>query len=266
VKMRLPPNLRSFVVIILCLTSALTEAGGNRLTPSTVTPGGVDEIHWDDRMLPIKWVFSRDGYPESGFSNKQLIQEFEAAFNSWEMLPTSRIDFEFAGQVDKRRSEIDGLHLVTFTDPDVVFPAGVLGYAFTYSFSTDTVVGAHNNDLNSDGLEDIPVGTYKAGAIFDGNIVLNSSLRYTISGIDGTSDIQSIALHEVGHFIGLSHSSIEGASMWPFMGFDVSLARELSADDAAFASYFYQQEPTFSAAFGLVSGLIRNGVDDRPLM
>ncbi len=70
------------------------------------------------------------------------------------------------------------------------------------------------------------------GEIFDADIELNSSdFDITVDG-SGT-DLQSILTHEVGHFLGLAHTSVPAATMrpnWDGIGTDL---RTLSADDQA---------------------------------
>ena len=149
-------------------------------------------------MIPITWVLSDDGLPGSGIDNATLTTELTAAFDTWEALPTSALDFTFGGEVPVRSSglggplgaSIDGLNLITFTDPGLVFPPGVLAVALTSSFTTDTVVTGANDDLDGDGNPDIPQGTYPAGTIFDGDISFNSSEDWSTSGSNNTRDIR----------------------------------------------------------------------------
>src|SRR5262249_45224271 len=134
---------------------------------------------------------------------------------------------------------IDGRNLVTFTDPDQLFPTGVLALTLTSTVLGDTVVTAANADLDGDGVADLPLGTYPPGAIFDADIAFNSGVPLAVSGDPGTFDVQAIALHEVGHFLGLCHSAVRRAVMFPFLQEDVLTARHPTADDVAWVSSFY---------------------------
>ena len=72
------------------------------------------------------------------------------------------------------------------------------------------------------------------GEIFDVDIEINS-FQFTITvGDDGVqADLQSVATHEAGHFFGLSHSNVQGATMRPqYSEGDTSL-RSLESDDIA---------------------------------
>lgn len=259
-------HLNQIIKIAVCsltmlAVSATVLAGGNLVQQDPASPGNVIERKWDDRMLPVNWVLSADGNPGSGISNATIVGEFTAGFDAWELLSTSRMDFTYGGEQNRRTSGLDGHNLVTFTDPSVIFPPGVVGFATTFSFNTSTTISDSNNDLDGDGTQDIPNGVYPAGTIFDGDIIFNSSLPYSTSGVNGTLDIQAVALHEIGHFIGLSHSSLSAAVMYPFLNSDTASARTLKNDDIAFSSLYYPQEPAFSAAFGSITGRITNGLD-----
>ncbi|MCK6556342.1 matrixin family metalloprotease [Candidatus Binatia bacterium] len=249
-------------------------AGGNTQfrNPNNLTQA-IDKI-WDDRMQPIAWVLSQDGIPGSGIDNATLIGELTAAFDTWEALPASRLDFTFDGQVPLRdagrggplAAGVDGVNLVTFTDPDVLFPPGVLAVAITFSFAQDTAIDTANADLDGDGTADIPTGTYPAGTIFDGDIVFNSSEPWSTAGAGGSIDVRAVALHEIGHFFGLCHSMIRDAVMWPFLSANIAAARTPKADDVAYASFYYPAQPAYGAAFGAIRGRLVNGFSNAAVL
>lgn len=249
-------------------------AGGNTQFRNPANLSQVFTRLRDDRMLPITWVMSSDGLPGSGLSNATLLAELQTAFDTWEALPTSKLDFTFGGEVPLRNTQqggplgagIDGRNLVTFTDPDVLFPPGVLAFAITFSFSQDTVITTANNDLDGDGIGDIPTGTYAAGTIFDGDIAFNSSEPWSVTGANGSIDVRAVALHEVGHSFGLCHSMIRDAVMWPFLAFDIAAARTPKTDDIAYASFFYPSQPAFGNTFGAIRGQVINGFSSAPVL
>ena len=256
--------------VALLLASARGErawAGGNLQFRNPANLSEVFDRVWDARAGPITWLFSEDGLPGSGIDNSALAAELTAAFDDWEALATSEIDFEFGGEAPFRSAAadgdfglgVDGRNLVTFTDPDLIFPPGVLAVALVATFPVDTVVDPSNSDLDGDGTPDLPDGVYPAGTIFDGDIAFNSSEAWSVSGLDGSLDIRAVALHEIGHLQGLSHSSIRDAVMWPFLADDIAAARTLKADDIAWSSFYYPTEPAYSTSFGSIRGQVING-------
>ena len=70
------------------------------------------------------------------------------------------------------------------------------------------------------------------GEIFDVDVEINS-FQFTITvGDDAVqADLQSVATHEAGHFFGLSHSNVQGATMRPQYSEGDSSLRSLEADD-----------------------------------
>ena len=73
--------------------------------------------------------------------------------------------------------------------------------------------------------------------INDADVYTNTRYSYTSSGeTDGCSgeyDIDGIMVHEVGHVIGLGHSSVTGATMYPSVSSCNYANRTLEADDVA---------------------------------
>ncbi len=73
--------------------------------------------------------------------------------------------------------------------------------------------------------------------IDDADVYTNTKYKYTSSGeTDGCSgeyDINGIMVHEVGHVIGLGHSTVSGATMYPSVAACNIANRSLEADDLA---------------------------------
>lgn len=144
-----------------------------------------------------------------------------------------------------------------FLDPCIgqVDPGG-FGDNITGVDFTDTVCGTEFN-------ENVLAVTLTAGTcmnqsctggfhITDADIVFNSSENWDIySGplrFDNTTDFERVALHELGHAIGLRHTSASiDAIMQPF----VSAITTLQADDIAGANAIYGQEATLSTVYGI---------------
>ena len=71
--------------------------------------------------------------------------------------------------------------------------------------------------------------------IDDADIYTNTRYNYTSSreadGCSGEYDIDGIMTHEVGHVIGLGHSSVAGATMYPSVSACNTAPRSLATDD-----------------------------------
>ena len=72
--------------------------------------------------------------------------------------------------------------------------------------------------------------------IYDADVYTNTAQPLYSSGESGCSgeyDINGIMTHEVGHVIGIGHSSVSGATMYPSISACNTSARTLASDDIA---------------------------------
>jgi hypothetical protein len=105
----------------------------------------------------------------------------------------------------------EGINSICFDQPDAAFTPGVL--AFTRVVTADTIgiqVGSS------------PVST-EVGQILDADIYFNpsdSTVSFATPSALGANpksyDLESILTHELGHFLGFSHSAVWSAMMFPF--------------------------------------------------
>jgi hypothetical protein len=82
------------------------------------------------------------------------------------------------------------------------------------------------------------------GAIFDADIEINSfENEFSLSDTAISNDLQAVLTHEIGHFLGLDHSSDPYATMrWNYSLSSLS-ARTLSSDDKAGICSIYAPDP-----------------------
>jgi Matrixin/Putative peptidoglycan binding domain len=66
----------------------------------------------------------------------------------------------------------------------------------------------------------------------------DSENTWSIGAAAGAFDVESIALHEIGHLIGLDHTTVAGAVIWPSIGANTLLQR-LTQDDIDGAQKLY---------------------------
>lgn len=86
-------------------------------------------------------------------------------------------------------------------------------------------------------------GYYSGNTIYDADVYTNTRYSYTSSketdGCSGEFDMDGIMVHEVGHVIGLGHSSVTGATMYPSVAACNYNNRTLEADDIAGKNILY---------------------------
>jgi predicted Zn-dependent protease len=105
-------------------------------------------------------------------------------------------------------------------------------------------------ELNSNGkictgscLAATLIGYYTGAVIYDADVYTNTRYSYTSSretdGCSGEFDIDGVMVHEVGHVIGIGHSNVAGATMYPSVNACNINNRTLEADDRAAAADLY---------------------------
>jgi hypothetical protein len=86
-------------------------------------------------------------------------------------------------------------------------------------------------------------GYYTGNTIYDADVYTNTKYKFYSSGeADGCSgefDIEGIMVHEVGHVIGIGHTSVVGATMYPSVSSCNTGNRTLEADDIAAKNDLY---------------------------
>jgi hypothetical protein len=87
------------------------------------------------------------------------------------------------------------------------------------------------------------IGYYTGNIIYDADVYTNTRYSFTSSGeTDGCSgefDMDGIMVHEVGHVIGIGHSNVAGATMYPTVSSCNFNNRTLEADDRAAMTDLY---------------------------
>jgi len=207
------------------------------------------------QRLTLKWANNSARYfitnrASSGLTATDIQQAFARAFSTWQAVPTSSISYQFAGFTDAPPGRDDGLSTIGFLNrPEL---ARVLA---TTSFLVDDTTGE----------------------LVESDIFFNASFPWSVSaaGESGKFDLESIALHEIGHFSGLGHSALGETELRPEGGrrviaaeatmFPIAFAagtvvgRTLHADDIPGISDIYS-ESNVAASTGSISGRVtKNG-------
>ena len=232
-------SMRRLLLVIACLAVARSANGYSQFT-------GADGValHW--RGAHARWMATdRDA---SGISATAFQSVLARAFATWEEVPTASMTFEFAGFTSAEPFEDDDLSVVGFQDhPEL-----------------DRVLGATTFVVDEE-----------LGEIMEADIYFNSVFEWSAAaGADATRfDLQSVAVHEVGHFLGLGHSAIgetelladgrrrvlgSGAVMFPIsLGRGSVADRTLQPDDIAGVSDLYP-EGRFDRETGGIRGRVRH--------
>jgi len=75
-----------------------------------------------------------------------------------------------------------------------------------------------------------------AGSLLDADIAFNPSRNFSTDGTGSNQDLETVAVHEIGHFFGLAHSGVVKAIMFPYAP---TLEHTLGYDDVAAIAVLY---------------------------
>jgi hypothetical protein len=232
-------------LLALSLGFAMIVPARAYLKLGTLINGTTLTAHWG--TMPIRY-FVNDG-AVSGITAEEFRSAVAQALATWESVSSASIRFDFAGFTTAEPLDEDGRSTMGFhARPDMESTLAAT------NFLVDTTTGE----------------------IVESDVFFNSAFAWSANaaGTEGRFDLQSIATHESGHFLGLGHSALgetelsggsrrllaAGAVMFPiaFSAGDVS-GRTLRPDDIAGVSDIYPNA-TFRDATGSVQGKVtKNG-------
>ena len=236
-------RLITLLVALLCV-AITSEPASAYLKLGTQSGNTTVNLKWED--VPVQYFITNAS--GGGVSATQLRDAVDRAFDSWSAVETASISAEFAGFTQARPNDDDGLTVIGFANqPDQSRTLGAT------SFLVDTI----------------------SGEIVEAEIFLNSFFDWSVAGSGEANrfDVESIALHEIGHLFGLGHSALgetelrDGgrrvlaaeAVMFPVAFSAGSIAgRTLRADDIAGISDIYPSS-IYNRERGSISGRITKG-------
>jgi hypothetical protein len=231
-------------LVVLVAAMALSPAAQAYLKVGVTANGQTVALRW--AQLPVRYFVTDAGVP--GVTASQFRDAVGRAFKTWHDVPSAAIDFTFVGFTGGEPGDQDNASTLGFqARPDLERTVAATSYL------VDT----------------------RTGELLESDIFFNSAFSWSVaeSGERGRYDVQSIATHEIGHFLGLGHSAIgestlsggdrrliaAGSVMFPiaFSPGDIS-ARQLRPDDVAGVSDLYPAS-AFRVDTGTIQGTITKG-------
>jgi len=242
-------RFRSPSIAVLTITALMLVASGPAsayLKLGSRVQSRIVTLKWSS--LPIRYYVTDQGSP--GVTAADFQRAVTRGFSTWGAVETASVTSQFAGFTQAR----------PFSDDGMV----VLGYQNRPELDRTLAATTFMVDVTN-------------GEIVESDIFFNTAFQWSTAtaGEAGRFDVESIALHEIGHLHGLGHSALGeteirsggrrvlGAEtvMFPIAFNAGSTAdRALRADDIAGISDIYPRTGAGSRVLGSISGKVtKNG-------
>jgi uncharacterized protein (TIGR03437 family) len=234
-------KLYSFLVIatILAISTGKTES----LVFSTTD--GTTLVRWNltDSASSIvqngRVVYNINPAGSDDVPFTQVEAAITSSFKTWEDLATCGIAFTRGANRTETGARNDDIFQIYWRENSTVDDgldiSGALAVTRLYTFT-----GA------------------RAGEIADVSLVFNGKeMQWATDGNPDRIDIAEVATHEIGHVIGLSHTPVTAATMFPRSGEGITRHRTLHSDDQIAASILYPAN-NFLTATGTLRGRVRD--------
>jgi hypothetical protein len=194
------PLLRPLVLTSIFLSLAMPAAAAVRL--ATSVNGSVVEVAWPESSFPIRYQADQRLLAALPGGAAMLDRAFEA----WSSVERTRLRFQATAAGSGLSAGHDGVNSITLSDD---------------LFANQRAIAVTTNwDVQ--------------GALTESDIQVDSTL------INSTYNIEQALVHEVGHLLGLDHSPVLSAVMYPY----VSRGNEpvsLDSDDRVAISAIYPE-------------------------
>ncbi|MBI5526970.1 MAG: matrixin family metalloprotease [Deltaproteobacteria bacterium] len=212
---------------VLAAVAVLAVPAGDVLAFNTIKLPDGTSAHWSGEDMPIPYYVNSAG---SGLSSG-VEDAMQAGFASWMEPRCTYIEFEYQGTSDSKDAlptdTFNNLFFVTGSWPDELGGAGVIAVC------TPAI--------------------YSDGVIRDADIRFNAAdFQWSLTGEAGKMDVQNIATHEEGHFLGLDHTEVLDATMYPYSTKGDTERRTPKKDDINGVCHIYPNSEAATGAFGEV--------------
>jgi hypothetical protein len=224
-------NLRTSLLTGILVSLVATPLLGH-VPRRTVISGQIVVSKWA-QPLGLTWRMNNTRSPNiAGTTGVEIA--FRQAFQAWAGVSTATVAFTEGPTSTSLKGGLDQINVITADlTPSEWAVYGVDAISFTNVTTSATT-----------------------GQILEADILFNPNTGFSTDTITPAhrSDLQAVATHEVGHLLGLDHTPLASAIMFP-LATERSLSRTLTADDTIGVSTLYPT--TAFTALGSMAGTVR---------
>lgn len=207
--------MNRFVSAALLLTCAVTAAASTRLT-YLINQKPIS-LAWASSSFPVRFEMDRTAVRTLPDGQGAIQRSFQA----WAETPDSVVRFQPSGLTDGAAGK-DGRNLVTLNS-ELFKNSGFIAYTTTW----------FDND----------------GKMEEADIQIDPSI------VKEGYNVQNVVQHEVGHFLGLDHSAVVSATMYPYVVAEGPTP--LDSDDLIAVASMYPKA-SLSGSSGVLRGVVRS--------
>ena len=253
-------------------SAVLLSATNFQLYP--VASDDVQRIKWPSTTFPLSWslnpsntIVYTDGTASAGTTladQRDLEGVLDSAFGLWsgaQVQGTNVNSLSFSEASTNANTSFNGLDCVNSIGFTEALPTGIVAETMiteVHATSAGTAAGSYSCTS--------PPQTRTCPnqvCIVDADIEFNKNVNFYTSSYatppGSYFDLQTTATHEIGHVLGLDHSGLANAIMFPYGDNGVGGTKhELSLDDAIGSSALYPN-PSIAGISGEISGTVKVG-------